>query len=73
MVEELNQKEDVSISSACKYLGVSRSGYYKWRKRKDQPNKKKGRPASDEVDEAMAKVIRWVKDCWPRYRLVTAV
>jgi predicted DNA-binding transcriptional regulator AlpA len=63
----------MTIAVACKFTGVSRSGYYKYMKRKDKPTQKRGRPTSGEVDEAMAKVIRWVKDAGPRFRSVTAV
>lgn len=67
----------MSIVSACDYIGRSPSGYHKFQKRKDQPNKTKGRPASGEVDEALAKVIKWIKRCWAPaqvgYRRITAI
>jgi len=70
-------EEDMSIVSACEYVGRTPSGYHKHQKRKDQPPKKKGRPATGEVDEEMTNVIAWIRRCWaPKqvgYRYITAI
>jgi len=79
MIEQSRQQleEEMSIVSACEYIDRSSSGYHAHQKRKDQPTKKKGRPASDEVDEDMTKVIKWIKRCWAPvqvgYRRITAI
>lgn len=41
-------REKYGVSYLCAYFGVSRSGYYAWRKRKDQPNR----------DEILGKLIQ---------------
>ena len=79
MIQRYQQdhEDNMSITSACEYVGRSPSGYHKHQNRKDQPPKKKGRPATDEVDEEMTEVISWIRRCWAPiqlgYRRITAI
>ncbi len=78
MIQKAKQEDiKMSIASVCEYIGRSRSGYYNYQERKDQPTKSRGRPATGQIDEAMAKVIKWIKRCWAPvqvgYRRITAI
>lgn len=77
-VETLNEEyDDMTMTAACKWTGVSRSGYYKHQERKDREKGKPGPEKGVYVDEWMVEQIRKVREekapVQVGYRRITAI
>lgn len=75
--EVVEENEKMTITAGCKYVGRSRSGYYKWQDRKDKQKEKPGPARGAYLDLEMVEHIRKVrKEMAPKqvgYRRITAI
>lgn len=57
-VHELNTREAIAVRDVCRVVGVSRSGYYKWLRRKNAPAPRVREVSDAELTEAITKIWR---------------